>query len=54
MILECYLAGLVAPSATNISGIQWMEFKDDDTSVLCYLHCVNWQIATDIWQHRAA
>jgi hypothetical protein len=54
MILGRYLGGLVAQSATNISVIQWIEFKDEDSSVPCYLHCVNWQIATDVSQHRAA
>ena len=54
LILVCCLAGLVAPTATNISGIQYMEFKDEDFSVLCDLHCINWQIAMDVSQNRAA
>jgi hypothetical protein len=54
LILACYLGGLVASSAINISGIQWMEFKDEDFRILCYLHCINWRIAMDVSQHRAA
>jgi len=54
LILVCYLGGLVASSATNISGIQWMEFKDEDFRILCCLHCINWRIAMDVSHHRAA
>jgi len=34
LILVCYLGGLVAPLVANISGIQWMEFKDEDIGPL--------------------